>query len=91
MAKRPIQQKRADKLRRTMMKDPPVASIDLIKYLKDRGYAKTSGEARELLELGNVMADSHPLGQRELMTNPHARPMAPAGLRDRIRVTPLPS
>lgn len=104
MSKRPVNKKRANKLRRMMVRGSrPLEYIDLVQYLQDRGYADTAGQAREIIELGNVMADSHPLGMREIYEaghmdgtkglptrRLHGRPLVPAGLRDRIRVKELP-
>ena len=103
MSKRSINKKRADKMRRVMSRRPALEYIDLVQYLKDHGHANTSGEARELIELGNVMADSHPLGQKAIYEGGHmdgnkgvptrrlqGRPHVPAGLRERIRVKALP-
>lgn len=36
--------------------------IDLIQYLKDRGYVSTSGEAEKLILDGRVRSESHKLG-----------------------------
>lgn len=104
MSKRPLNKKRAQKLRRLIGKSHPLEYIDLVQYLQDHGYAQTAGEARDIIQVGNVMADSHPLGVKEIYEAPHTdgpgcmptlrlagRPLVPAGLRGRIRVTPLPS
>jgi hypothetical protein len=104
MAHRSVNKKRANKLRRLMVhRDPPIAYIDLVQWLQDHGHAQTSGEAREKIELGLVMADSHPLGMKEVYEAPHqdslktppkmrlsGRPLVPAGLRGRIRVKDVP-
>lgn len=104
MSKRPLNKKRANKLRRLIQVTNPIGYIDLVQWLQDHGHAQTAGEARDLIQVGNVMADSHPLGMKEIYEAPHndgpgrmptlrlaGRPMVPAGLRGRIRVTPLPN
>lgn len=104
MSKRPLNKKRAASMRRAILKRPPIGYVDLVQYLQDQGHADTAGQAREIIEVGNVMADSHPLGMKEIHETMHTdgrgqlpirrlsgRPLVPAGLRERIRVTPLPS
>ena len=61
MSHRPILKKRANKLRKALRRTP-TAYIDLIAYLKDRGYAQTSGEAEKIILDGRVRSDSHKLG-----------------------------
>jgi hypothetical protein len=103
MSKRPLNIKRAKKLRRLIKATSPIGYIDLVQWLQDHGHAQTAGEARDLIQVGNVMADSHPLGMKEIHEAPHfdgpgrmptlrltGRPLIPAGLRGRIRVTPFP-
>lgn len=102
MAHRPINKKRGQKLRRLMLRQPPIAYIDLVQWLQDQGHADTAGKAREIIELGLVTADSHTLGHKDIYTaghmdgakglptpRPTGRPMVPAGLRGRIRVKEL--
>jgi hypothetical protein len=104
MAKRPTNLKRAHKLRRMMLSArTPVGYIDLVQWLQDQGHANTSGQARDIIERGLVMADSHPLGMKEIYEGGHmdgpkgmptsrlqGRPLVPAGLRGRIRVKEVP-
>lgn len=102
MSKRPLNIKRAKSLRRMIVNRSPIGYIDLVQWLQDQGYADTAGKAREIIELGNVMADSHPLGAKEIYEVPindgtkglptlrlQGRPLVPAGLRGRIRVKVL--
>lgn len=102
MSHRPIATKRANRLSKLILQEPLLGHIDLVQYLQDHGYADTAGKAREMLEDGRVMADSHPLGMKGIYEAGHmdgnkglpttrlaGRPSAPAGLRDRIRVKVL--
>ena len=63
MSKRPTNIKAAQKLRRLIRVTSPIGYIDLVQWLQDHGHAQTAGEARDLIQVGNVMADSHPLGK----------------------------
>jgi hypothetical protein len=51
------------KLRKLMRATPPT-KIDLVQYLKLRGHAQTTGEAKLLIESGRVFSESHPLTDR---------------------------
>ena len=64
MAKRDIKRKQVNRLRKTLRSSLP-ASIDLIQYLKDRGHAQTTGQAKAIILAGRVRADSHKLGIRK--------------------------
>jgi hypothetical protein len=103
VSKRPLNLKKARKLRRMIVHSSPIGYIDLVQWLQDQGHADTAGQAREIIGAGNVMADSHPLGMREIYDVPvmdgskglptlrtQGRPLVPAGLRGRIRVKALP-
>lgn len=61
MAKRPINVKKARRVRKAFRSTPP-AFLDLIQYLKDRRLAQTTGEAERIILAGRVRADSHKLG-----------------------------
>lgn len=61
MAKRPINTKRARGVRKLLRKELP-AYIDLIHWLKVRGYAQTTGQAEKLILGGRVRSESHKLG-----------------------------
>jgi hypothetical protein len=61
MSKRPILKKKANKLRKAMRRQLP-AYIDLVQYLKDRRYARTTGEAEEIILAKRVKSESHVLG-----------------------------
>lgn len=61
MAKRPILKKQANRVRKALRSQLP-AYIDLIQYLKDRGYANTTGEAEAIILAGRVRSESHKLG-----------------------------
>lgn len=69
MAHRPLNKKRADKLRRLMMHGSrPEPMIDLVQWLKDRGHAQTTGQAERLILDGRVRSESHPLGRMHTPT-----------------------
>lgn len=61
MSHRPIRRKQANRLRKAFRQTLP-AFIDLVAYLKLRGYAQTSGEAEEIILAGRVKSESHTLG-----------------------------
>jgi hypothetical protein len=95
--------KRAQKMRRLIVNRSPIGYIDLVQWLQDQGHANTAGRAREIIELGLVMADSHTLGMNDIYEAGHmdgnkglptprlqGRPVVPAGLRGRIRVKAVP-
>ena len=49
------------KARRELRRTPP-AYFDLVQWLRDRNYASTNKQARDLILAGRVTADSHKLG-----------------------------
>lgn len=61
MSKRPINKKRAARVRKMLRKELP-AFIDLIQWLRVRGYAQTAGQAEKLILDGRVRSESHTLG-----------------------------
>ena len=61
MAKRPLNKKAARRVRKLLRSELP-AYIDLIQWLKDRGYAQTTGQAEKLILAGRVRSESHKLG-----------------------------
>lgn len=61
MAKRPINAKRAARVRKLLRNELP-AYIDLIDWLKVRRYASTTGEAEKMILDGRVRSESHKLG-----------------------------
>jgi hypothetical protein len=63
MSHRPILQKKARRLRKTISRQPLPVNIDLVHYLRTRGYAETAGAARRMLEEGKVRSESHVLGR----------------------------
>lgn len=62
MARRPIQEKKLRRLRKAVGRTPLPAYIDLIDWLKTRGHADTSGQARKLILAERVKSESHTLG-----------------------------
>jgi hypothetical protein len=58
---RPIRRKQAHRLRKALRAEHP-AYIDLIRWLKDRRYARSTGEAKKLILDGRVRSESHKLG-----------------------------
>lgn len=65
MARRPITQKKLRKLRK-LMRSTPETFIDPVQWLKDRGYAQTSGEARRIVLDGRLMSESHKVGIKQV-------------------------
>lgn len=65
MSHRPTSRKRVASLRKALRRTPD-AYIDLIQWLKLRGYAQTTGEAKRLLTDGKVRSDSHPVGRTRI-------------------------
>lgn len=92
MSKRPIQDKKLRRLKKALRPSTP-SFINLIEWLRDRGYAQTAGEARKLLLDGKVKVESHTVGRVEV-DNPLKKddkimviqPLTPAGNRKDIRV-----
>lgn len=71
MAKRPTHAKKMRRLRKALNRQTPIAFIDLVDWLKTRGHAQTTGEARELLVDGKVRVGSHAVGrQKALVSTP---------------------
>lgn len=67
MSKRPIKDKQIRRLERALRKaGAPQAHIDLIDWLKTRGYANTTGAAVRLLLDGKVRVESHIVGRQKL-------------------------
>jgi hypothetical protein len=62
MSHRPIAKKQAAKMRKVIERQTPETGINLIHWLKDRRYARTTGEAKRLILAKRVVSESHPLG-----------------------------
>jgi hypothetical protein len=76
---------------------PLTSYIDLIDWLKTRGYAQTTGEARRIILARRVRSESHPLGVRKVsQLSAQGKvedvevvdPYVPAELRPTLRVEP---
>ncbi len=83
-------EKKLRRLRKAVNRRPLPAYIDLVRWLKDRGHAQTTGGANRLLVAGRVRSDSHTVGR---MRGPKdewvpAR-LVPANLRERLVVDAL--
>lgn len=63
MSHRPVTKKRVARVRKALRQRIP-AKIDLVQYLKLRGYAQTTGEALRLIADDRVKIDSHPVKTR---------------------------
>lgn len=61
MAHRPIQKKKLRRLRKALRRTPE-GYIDLVRWLKDRGHAQTTGQANKIILAGRVRSESHKLG-----------------------------
>lgn len=90
MSSRPREAKKLSRLRKAM-RDTPPTSINLVQYLKDRRYARTSGAARQVLLDGKVSVDGEATGRVNISSDPEKPnyrvwPLVPAVLRDKIEV-----
>jgi hypothetical protein len=87
---RPIHKKKLRRLRKAISRRPLPTYIDLIDWLKLRGYATTTGQAVKLLLDGKVRSDSHVIGRERISASEAERwavvQRVPASLRDSIRV-----
>lgn len=83
MSHRAIEKKQIARLRKSMRGDLP-ATIDLVMWLKDRGHASTSKEARQMLADGRVRAGSHPVGRFKVGEKWEASPAVPSSLRSEL-------
>jgi hypothetical protein len=97
MSRRPVQDKKVKRLRRTLERGTLTSYIDLIDWLKTRGYAQTTGEARRIILARRVRSESHPLGVRKVsQLSAQGKvedvevvdPYVPAELRPTLRVEP---
>lgn len=61
MSHRPLNKKRAARVRK-MLRATPATQIDLVQWLRDRRYARTTGEAERIILAGRVKSESHALG-----------------------------
>lgn len=61
MAKRPIQTKQLNRLRKALRRKLP-RWIDPVDWLRTRGYAGTAGEARRMILDGRLKSESHTVG-----------------------------
>ena len=61
MSSRPLNVKRANRVRKALRSDLP-RWIYLIDYLKSYGHAQTTGEAEKIILAERVRAESHKLG-----------------------------
>ena len=66
MAKRPIREKQLRRLRKTLNRTPLPAWIDLVYWLKSRGYADTTGQALRMMLDGKVRSESHVVGRERV-------------------------
>ena len=85
MAKRPLNKKAAHRVRKLLRSELP-AYIDLIQWLKDRGYADTTGQAEKIILAGRVRSGSHKLGMVEESERKRVYRRVPAKLRGSIHV-----
>ncbi len=93
MSHRPTSAKKIRRLRKALRRSLP-AHIDLIDWLKTRGYAQTTGEARKIILDRHVRSESHVLGIKKIPTLVGDKvedvdivvPYVPAELRSTLRV-----
>lgn len=83
------QQKKLRKLRKAFRRQLP-RYIDIIYWLKTRGYANTSGEAKQLILDGRLRSESHTIGIVQDPTTIDERDVVerlqPAFIKDTLRV-----
>jgi hypothetical protein len=65
MAKRPTEVKKLARLRKHF-RSAPDSYINPVEWLKDRGYAKTTGQAKAMLFDGRLRSESHKVGFLEI-------------------------
>ena len=73
MSHRPNNAKKLARLRKQLTRHSLPAYIDLVQYLKDRRYAKTTGQAKRMLLDGKVRVGANAVGRR---ADPNAKAMA---------------
>lgn len=61
MSHRPIAEKKARRLRRSITKGTLPRRVDLVQWVKIRSSCST-GQARRLIMAGSLRVDSHPVG-----------------------------
>lgn len=61
MARRPIAEKRAKRLRKAMRKQLP-EFMDVVWWVRSHGHADTGGKARDLILAGRLKSESHTVG-----------------------------
>jgi ribosome-associated protein YbcJ (S4-like RNA binding protein) len=66
MAHRPINKKKAARMRKIISRSPLPVNIDLVEFLRSRGHAQTAGAARKMLTDGKVRSESHVLGRTKV-------------------------
>ena len=98
MSHRPIERKQRRRVAKILRRRPLPAYINLVDWLKDRRYARTTSEAHEIILAHRVKADfNHVLGVETMpVLQPGGRvkdqdvvaPMIQSTLRGRISVTP---
>lgn len=66
MSARPTRVKSANRMRKSF-RATPKTYIDLIDWLKTRGHAQTTGQAKQILLDGRVKSESHVLGREKTL------------------------
>jgi hypothetical protein len=85
MAKRSIQQKKLNRFKKLFRRTPD-RYINPVEWLKDRGYASTSGQARQIIFDGRLRSESHKVGFLEIAGHKSVA-MIPAEMRKTLVVT----
>jgi hypothetical protein len=91
LSHRPTDAKKVARLRKLLRRELP-RYIDLVQWLKDRGYASTTGQAKAMMLDRRVKADSHVVGISTYYDPlyggdvPYAERYIRADLRDSLRV-----
>ena len=95
MSRRPTSEKKLRRLRKAMRRTPDTY-IDLVDWLRTRGYADTAGQARAIILARRVKSESHVLGIAKMPTLVGNKvedvdtvvPLVPAKLRSTLHVVP---
>lgn len=91
MAKRNSLEAKAARRNRKLFRRQLPAKLNLIVWLKDHGYAQTSGDAHALIRAGKVKSESHKVGLVQVTNQRGDKldivdPLVPADLRSTLRV-----
>jgi hypothetical protein len=87
VSKRPIIEKKANRVRKAVSRKQLPAYVDLFRWLKLHGYAQTSGECRKLILDKRLKSDSHTIGLQKQGDKTIVDRYAPASVRSGLSVS----